>query len=194
MPGAHGGSQLPLFFLTIMESVLDAIHARYAPVDARVAEILENIRRDCRALERESRNQGNERQVEEFIDRLRAEFGERMVTERQRLSAWAVRTTRWNYLFTVPGDSTDRIVLVAHYDTGRGRQHDRRGDRQAVPPRRPACRATARVDPHLLPRRLRGVRPGRTQLSAAADARRRRRSGDRDPLVHDGATDTDVDR
>ena len=103
-----------------MESVLDAIHARYAPVDARVAEILENIRRDCRALERESRNQGNERQVEEFIDRLRAEFGERVVIERQRLSAWAVRTTRWNYLFTVRGDSTDRIVLVAHYDTWRG--------------------------------------------------------------------------
>src|SRR5213592_4639763 len=103
-----------------MESVLDAIHARYAPVDARVAEILENIRRDCRALERESRNQGNERQVEEFIDRLRAEFGERVVIERQRLSAWAVRTTRRNYLFTVPGDSTDRIVIVAHYDTWRG--------------------------------------------------------------------------
>ncbi len=103
-----------------MESVLDAIHARYAPVDARVAETLENIRRDCRALEQESRNQGNERQVEEFIDRLRAEFGERVVIERQRLSAWAVRTTRWNYLFTVPGDSTDRIVLVAHYDTWRG--------------------------------------------------------------------------
>ena len=120
MPGAHGGSQLPLFSLTIMESVLDAIHARYAPVDARVAEILESIRRDCRALERESRNQGNERQVEEFIDRLRAEFGERVVIERQRLSAWAVRTTRWNYLFTVRGDSTDRIVLVAHYDTWRG--------------------------------------------------------------------------
>lgn len=103
-----------------MESVLDAIHARYAPVDARVAETLENIRRDCRALEQESRNQGNERQVEEFIDRLRPEFGERVVIERQRLSAWAVRTTRWNYLFTVPGDSTDRIVLVAHYDTWRG--------------------------------------------------------------------------
>lgn len=40
--------------------------------------------------------------------------------ERQRLSAWAVRTTRWNYLFTVPGESADRIVLVAHYDTWRG--------------------------------------------------------------------------
>ena len=87
MPGAHGGSQLPLFSLTIMESVLDAIHARYAPVDARVAEILENIRRDCRALERESRNQGNERQVEEFIDRLRAEFGERVVIDAKHRGA-----------------------------------------------------------------------------------------------------------
>jgi len=99
---------------------LDAIHARYAPVDARVTEILENIRRDCRELARESRNEGNERQVEEFIARLRAAFGERVVIERQHLSAWAVRTTRWNYLFTVPGESDDRIVLVAHYDTWRG--------------------------------------------------------------------------
>src|SRR5436309_11855323 len=91
-----------------------------APVDARVADILEHIRRDCRELALERRNEGNERQVEEFIARLRVEFGERVVIERQRLSAWAVRTTRWNYLFTVPGESDDRIVLVAHYDTWRG--------------------------------------------------------------------------
>ena len=51
--------------------VLDAIHARWAPVDARVAEILEHIRHDCERLSHESRNQGNERQVEEFIARLR---------------------------------------------------------------------------------------------------------------------------
>lgn len=43
-----------------------------------------------------------------------------VVIERQRLSAWAVRTTRWNYVCTVPGDSTDQVVLVAHYDTWRG--------------------------------------------------------------------------
>src|SRR2546422_8935547 len=77
-----------------------------APVDARVSEILENIRRECRELTLERRNEGNERQVEEFIARLRVEFGERVVIERQRLSAWAVRTTRWNYLFTVPGRVT----------------------------------------------------------------------------------------
>src|SRR5438034_8075947 len=103
-----------------MEPDLDAVHARYPPVDARVTEILENVRRDCRELTLERRNEGNERQVEEFIARLRVEFGERVVIERQRLSAWAVRTTRWNYLFTVPGESDDRIVLVAHYDTWRG--------------------------------------------------------------------------
>src|SRR5437763_44926 len=103
-----------------MEPDLDAVHARYPPVDARVSEILENIRRDCRELTLERRNEGNERQVEQFIARLRVEFGERVVIERQRLSAWAVRTTRWNYLFTVPGESDDRIVLVAHYDTWRG--------------------------------------------------------------------------
>src|SRR5213083_901537 len=103
-----------------MEPGLDAVHARYAPVDVRVSEILENIRRDCRELAPESRNEGNERQVEELIARLRAEFGEQVVMERQRLSAWAVRATRRNYLFTVPGERDDRIVLVAHYDTWRG--------------------------------------------------------------------------
>ncbi len=43
-----------------------------------------------------------------------------VVAERQRLSRGAVRTTRCNYLFTVPGDAEDRVVLVAHYDTWGG--------------------------------------------------------------------------
>lgn len=125
-------------------SLTDAIHARWAPVERRVAEILANIRRDCDTLPRERRNEGNERQVEEFIARLAAEFTDRafevtrgrdaarwdearrragapcVVIERQRLSRWAVRTTRWNYLFTVPGQREDRVILVAHYDTWRG--------------------------------------------------------------------------
>ncbi len=46
--------------------------------------------------------------------------GPSVVIERQRLSRWALRTTGWNYLFTVPGESADRAVLVAHYDTWRG--------------------------------------------------------------------------
>lgn len=128
------------------------IHDRYPPLDARVRELLENIRRDCKQLANESRNRGNERQVEEFITWLAATFGDRavqvsraglrapesvedarrwaaarqrtdapcVVIERQRLSQWAVRTTRWNYVFTVPGESEDRAMLVAHYDTWRG--------------------------------------------------------------------------
>src|SRR6266480_3845006 len=131
---------------------LDAIHARYPPVDERVRDILANIRRDCTELNARKRNAGNEAQVEAFVASLTGRYGGRtyevtrdgrrapvapadaaawetarartdapcVVIERQRLSAWAVRTTRWNYLFTVPGDSTDRIVLVAHYDTWRG--------------------------------------------------------------------------
>lgn len=122
---------------------IDSIHARYAPVEARVAEILENIRRACQVSPGESYNQANERQVEDFIAWLKSEFPGRthetevggdkavwervrpgdtplVVIERQRLSTWALRTTRWNYLFTVPGESAERIILVAHYDTWRG--------------------------------------------------------------------------
>ncbi|MBI4466889.1 MAG: M28 family peptidase, partial [Acidobacteria bacterium] len=43
-----------------------------------------------------------------------------VVIERQRLSPWALRTTRWNFIFTVPGDSPEVFLLVAHYDTWRG--------------------------------------------------------------------------
>jgi len=129
---------------------LAAVHARWAPVEARVAEIQENIRRACaNRLPNESDNRANERQVEEFIARLREEFPGRsfeaqrggdvspevfaarweqaraaaqpsVVIERQRLSPWAWRTTRWNYVFTVPGESAEVFLLVAHYDTWRG--------------------------------------------------------------------------
>jgi hypothetical protein len=43
-----------------------------------------------------------------------------VIVERQRLSRGAVRTTRCNYLFTVPGEAADRVVLVAHYDSWGG--------------------------------------------------------------------------
>ncbi len=55
------------------ERRLHEIHARYAPVDARVQEILEHIRRDCRELDPKARNEGNERQVEEFIGWISAQ-------------------------------------------------------------------------------------------------------------------------
>ena len=42
------------------------------------------------------------------------------LVERQRLRPLARRTTGYNYVFTVPGESRERLVLVAHYDTWRG--------------------------------------------------------------------------
>ncbi|MDA2913681.1 M28 family metallopeptidase [Acidobacteriia bacterium AH_259_A11_L15] len=128
------------------------VHARWAPVEQRVEEILQSIRRACAdRLPGESDNRANERLVEEFIAWLRTEFPERtyeverdasaeaakvfaehcqqarqrqdkpcVVIERQRLSRWALRTTRWNFVFTVPGESAEVFLLVAHYDTWRG--------------------------------------------------------------------------
>jgi hypothetical protein len=43
-----------------------------------------------------------------------------VLVERQRLRPLARRTTGYNYVFTVPGESRERLVLVAHYDTWRG--------------------------------------------------------------------------
>src|SRR6266540_1755108 len=88
---------------------LEGIHARYAPVDARVAEILENIRRDCRELSAEFGDRtlqvtrGTASAPVGPADASRWDSARRrtdlpcVVIERQRLSQWAVRTTRWNY-------------------------------------------------------------------------------------------------
>ncbi|MBI1984126.1 MAG: M28 family peptidase, partial [Acidobacteria bacterium] len=135
-----------------MRKELAPVHGRWAPLDVRVAEIQENIRASCANRQPgESHNRANERLVEEFIERLRREFPDRIrevvrdgespgpetppcvvdelrkqegrprvVIERQRLSPWALRTTRWNFLFTVPGESSEALLLVAHYDTWRG--------------------------------------------------------------------------
>ena len=125
------------------------IGARYGDVSARVDALLAAVRRSCQKEADESYDRANERHVEEFITWLAGAFPGRVqvvprgaggssgadlavweaarrapqpavVVERQRLSAWAVRTTRWNYMFTVPGERPERVVLVAHYDTWRG--------------------------------------------------------------------------
>ncbi|MFQ5789713.1 MAG: M28 family peptidase [Acidobacteriota bacterium] len=135
-----------------LPSDLAAVHERWAPTGKRTGEILENIRRGCTdRLPGESHNHANERQVEEFIASLKAEFPGRtyevertgspeaakvfserrqraekrrdrpcVLIERQRLSRWALRTTRWNFVFTVPGESAEVFLLVAHYDTWGG--------------------------------------------------------------------------
>jgi len=43
-----------------------------------------------------------------------------VLVERQKLRPMARRTTTFNYVFTVPGERPERLVLVAHYDTWRG--------------------------------------------------------------------------
>ena len=43
-----------------------------------------------------------------------------VLVERQRLRTLARRTTGYNYVFTVPGETRERLILVAHYDTWRG--------------------------------------------------------------------------
>ena len=135
--------------LQVLQKELAAMHARWAPVEERVREIQENIQASCAdRLAGEGWNRANERQLERFITQLREEFPGRVyeaerggennevaerleqtrqrrdvpcvLAEKQRLSRWALRTTRWNYVFTVPGESSEALLLVAHYDTWRG--------------------------------------------------------------------------
>jgi hypothetical protein len=43
-----------------------------------------------------------------------------VLVERQKLRPMARRTTSFNYIFTLPGQRPERLILVAHYDTWRG--------------------------------------------------------------------------
>jgi hypothetical protein len=133
-----------------VETWLAAQGATRRPVEARVAELLEMIRQGVTRFDEESWDQANERHAEEFISALREEFSGRVleverpaafeqhaailrrhqtaapgsppvvVVERQRLKPMARRTTGYNFSFTVPGRSPERLILVAHYDTWRG--------------------------------------------------------------------------
>lgn len=126
-------------------------HTARRPVEQRVTELLENIRRGSERLDGETWDQANERHAEEFIFRLRDEFPGRVIevsrpplqetqqtiirrtlspgaqdappvvlVERQKLRPMARRTTNYNFIFTVPGERPERLILVAHYDTWRG--------------------------------------------------------------------------
>ncbi len=89
-------------------------------VDARVEELLRNIAEACRRLPGEDQNQANKRAAEEFLARVEREFPGRCIAGRQPISAFYLRTTDANYIFTVPGHSQEELVLVAHFDTWRG--------------------------------------------------------------------------
>src|SRR5207247_6734539 len=65
-------------------------------------------------------NEDNGCKLAPCIARVYAESPGRAIGQRHLLSKWAVRTTRWNYLVTVPGESEEQLLLVAHYDTWRG--------------------------------------------------------------------------
>jgi hypothetical protein len=122
----------------------------HRPVDERVVELLENIRRGSEKHDVETWDQANERHAEEFIARLREQFPGCVIevrrppletqeiiirralapaaedappvvlVERQKLPPMARRTTDYNYIFTVPGERPERLILIAHYDTWRG--------------------------------------------------------------------------
>jgi len=89
-------------------------------VEARVAELIRNIGEACRRRPGEDYNQANKRAAEELLTRVEREFPGRCLARRQRLPAFHLRTTDANYIFTVPGRSTEELVLAAHYDTWRG--------------------------------------------------------------------------
>jgi len=55
-----------------------------------------------------------------------------VIVERQYIPAMAQRTTAYNYIFTVPGESPERLVLVAHYDTWRGPGADDNGTGEEI--------------------------------------------------------------
>ncbi|MBI2614381.1 MAG: hypothetical protein HYW52_01615, partial [Gemmatimonadetes bacterium] len=53
---------------------LERVHAPYAPLDARVEQLLRAIHAACQKPAHESYNRANERQVEEFLTRLLADL------------------------------------------------------------------------------------------------------------------------
>jgi hypothetical protein len=70
---------------------------------------------DAKPLVDEERLLGDDDQVPRLAD-----AGPQLIIERQTLKPMARRTTGFNYIFTVPGDSPERLILIAHYDTWRG--------------------------------------------------------------------------
>ena len=88
--------------------------------DARVEELLRNIREACHHKSGEDYNESNKRLAEEFLAQIQRDFPGRCIARRQPIPTFQIRTTDSNYIFTVPGRSEKELVLVAHFDTWRG--------------------------------------------------------------------------
>jgi len=90
-------------------------------MEDRIALVLEGIRYGVKRIPGENVNTANVRHMKEFLSFLKRRFPEdRFKTEEQFLPKSRVRTTDRNFIVTVPGQSDDKIVMVAHYDTWAG--------------------------------------------------------------------------
>lgn len=96
--------------------------------EERIALCLEAIRLSTERRPEETVNQSNVRHMEAFFAFLRESFpGASFRAEVQPIPGALVRTTDRNFVVTVPGVSTECIVLVAHYDTWAGFSRDAPG-------------------------------------------------------------------
>jgi len=87
----------------------------------RVSLILEAVRASVEKQPHEGVNQANTRHMEEFLAFLRAGFqADRFTASIQHIPRKRVRTTDRNFVVTVPGETHETVVLVAHYDTWAG--------------------------------------------------------------------------
>ena len=97
-------------------------------LDTRVALIRKAIRGSIDRRPDEHANDANVRHMEEFFAFLEDRFpGDRFRAETQPIPRHLIRTTDRNFIVTVPGRTTERMVLVAHYDTWAGFSRDAPG-------------------------------------------------------------------
>jgi hypothetical protein len=90
-------------------------------LDERVAQILEAVRYSVERQYGDDVNQANVRLLEAFFSFLEERFpADRFQTEIQPIPKRRIRTTDRNFVVTVNGRTSKRIVLVAHYDTWAG--------------------------------------------------------------------------
>jgi hypothetical protein len=94
------------------------ISSKPTNLKGRVALIMKAIQRSVERRPDEDVNAANVRHLEEFFSFLNSRFpADRFQTEVQHIPKSQVRTTDRNFIVTIPGKSSERLILVAHYDT-----------------------------------------------------------------------------